>query len=138
MRSFAPSKKQFGHCPVDDGWFYDNGEQLPAGPGVSTPDTARRLMQVERVYGLDWHRFTDADWDQLTRIYASLPGWRPEATDIARWHAVHDDRDPHLAASVEPSGLHVSGALTADQWSQWDTHFRAVVLEAHLPRYECA
>ena len=47
--------------------FHDNLEATPID-GLSC------LVEVERVYGLDWDRFGEEDWRALTRIYEGLPG----------------------------------------------------------------
>jgi hypothetical protein len=114
-------------------WYYDNDEEPPAGD-----DDAETWLAVERIYGLDWHRFTPGDWDRLALIYPALPGRLPETPRTAQWFSTDQDTALHLWASVEPPGLQVVGILTAGLWRDWDTHFRHAVLAAGLPRYPCA
>lgn len=47
--------------------FYDNLEATPI-------DGLTCLVEVERVYGLEWDRFGKGHWDALARIYEGLPG----------------------------------------------------------------
>ncbi|MGW3091154.1 hypothetical protein [Streptomyces sp. NPDC001108] len=119
----------------EDGWYYDNGEELPGAPAA---DDVEHRVVVERVYGLAWRRFTPADWETLRQIYEGLPGWQPLSGDGARWFSPTEDRDPHLWASVEPSGLQVAGVLTRGLWREWDARFRHEVIGRDLPRYICA
>ncbi|MGP4048985.1 hypothetical protein [Streptomyces sp. 2A115] len=121
-------------------WYYDNGEELSLdlGPGVLAADVAMHWMAVERVYCLDWQRFTPANWDVLQRIYQDLPGWQPFSSDVARWFSLDEDRDLHLWASVEPSGLQVAGVLTLGMWHGWDTQFRRAITNHGLPHFPCA
>ncbi|MFB6990547.1 hypothetical protein [Streptomyces sp. NPDC056304] len=117
-------------------WYCDNGEELPPdlGPGVPAANVAMRWMAVDRVYCLDRHRFTPANWDALQRIYEDLPGWQPFSSDGPRWFSLDEDRDLHLWASVEPSGLQVAGVLTLGMWCGWDPQFRCAITNHDLPR----
>src|SRR5206468_793819 len=47
--------------------FCDNLEATPI-------DGLTCLVEVERVYGLDWDRFGESQWEALARIYKGLPG----------------------------------------------------------------
>lgn len=47
--------------------YYDNLEATPID-GVSC------MVEVERVYGLDWDRFDDRYWQGLARVDEELPG----------------------------------------------------------------
>ena len=49
--------------------FYDNLEATPI-------DGLTCLVEVERIYRLDWDRFDDDLWRGLARIYEGLPGAR--------------------------------------------------------------
>ena len=121
-------------------WYYDNGEHPSPilGSGILAGEVAKHRMAVERIYGLDWQRFTPADWDTLQRIYQGLPGWQPFSSDVARWFSLNEDRDLYLWASVEPSGLQVAGVLTQGMWQDWDTQFRRAITSHSLPRLTSA
>ncbi|MDB1090222.1 hypothetical protein PJ985_21960 [Streptomyces sp. ACA25] len=121
-------------------WYYDNGEELfpDVGSGVRAGDVAQHWMAVERIYGLDWQRFTPGDWDALQRINQSLPGWQHFSPDVARWFSLDEDSELHLWASVELSGLQVVGVLTQGMWQDWDTQFRRAITNHSLPRRACA
>src|SRR5215207_10978420 len=79
--------------------FYDNLEATPID-GLSC------LVEVERIYGLDWDRFGEEDWRALTRIYEGLPG-ALRSRDGPMWFGDDEYLPPFLRASVEPSGLRV-------------------------------
>lgn len=96
--------------------FSDNLEATPID-GLSC------LVEVERVYGLDWDRFGEDHWRGLSRIYEGLPGaLRP--SDGPMWFGDDEDVPPFLWASVEPPGLQVYGVLPEADWRAWDERFR--------------
>ncbi|MEV8454999.1 hypothetical protein AB0467_07750 [Streptomyces sp. NPDC052095] len=118
----------------EDGWYYDNAEEIPDTPAA---DDAERRLVVERVYGLAWRRFAPADRETLRQIHEGLPGWQPPSGDGARWSSPTEDRDPHPWASVEPPGLQVAGVLARGLWREGDARFRREVIRRNLPRYIC-
>jgi hypothetical protein len=91
-----------------------------------TPADPDRLLEVDRVYLLDWSAFTDADWAALGRAYERLPGWVTTGEGCPRWFGARDE-PPYLIASVEPPGLQISGVLSSRAWTAWDEAFRALV-----------
>ena len=97
--------------------FYDNLEATPID-GLSC------LVEVERVYGLDWGRFGEDQWRELARIYEGLPG-SLRLRDGPMWFGDDEDVPPFLGASVEPPGLQVYGVLPEADWRAWDERFRA-------------
>ena len=96
--------------------FHDNLEATPI-------DGLTCLVEVERIYGLDWDRFGEEDWRALTRIYEGLPG-ALGFRDGPMWFGDDEDLPPFLRASVEPSGLQVYGVLPEADWRAWDERFR--------------
>jgi hypothetical protein len=96
--------------------FYDNLEATPID-GLSC------LVEVERIYGLDWDRFDEDHWRGLTRIYEGLPG-AVRYHDVPWWFGDDEDVPPFLRASVEPTGLQVHGVLPEADWWAWDERFR--------------
>ena len=96
--------------------FYDNLEATPI-------DGLTCLVEVERVYGLDWDRFGEGHWDALARIYEGLPG-AMRLHDVPWWFGDDEDIPPYLWASVEPTGLQVYGVLPEADWGAWDQRFR--------------
>jgi hypothetical protein len=96
--------------------YYDNLEPTPID-GVSC------LVEVERVYGLDWDRFSENHWDRLARMYEELPGTMRQL-DVPWWFGDDEDVPPFLWASVEPTGLQVHGVLPEADWRAWDQQFR--------------
>lgn len=106
--------------------FYDIREPF------QDPDTTN----VERVYCLDWARFTEAHWDVLGRLYPTLPGWQGEPpTDVVpHWFGKDENKNPHLWVSVEPPGLHMGGILPTTDWLHWLSRFEPAI--ADLPSYD--
>jgi hypothetical protein len=96
--------------------FYDNLEATPID-GLSC------LVEVERVYGLDWERFVERHWQDLARIYERLPG-EVRFRVVPWWFGDDEDLPPFLWASVEPTGLQVRGILPEADWISWDERFR--------------
>ena len=90
---------------------------------VATPiDGLHCLVEVERVYGLDWGRFSEEDWRDLARIYEGLPG-SLHSGDGPMWFGDDEDLPPFLGASVGPPGLRVYGILPEADWRAWDERF---------------
>jgi hypothetical protein len=96
--------------------FHDNLEATPI-------DGLTCLVEVERVYGLDWGRFEEVHWATLARIYEGLPG-AVRDRDGPMWFGDDEDVPPYLRASVEPTGLQVHGVLPEADWHAWDERFR--------------
>ena len=88
--------------------FHDNLEATPHD-GLSC------LVEVERIYGLDWDRFGEEDWRALTRIYEGQPG-AYRLREGPMWFGDDEDLPPFLRASVEPPGLQVDGVLPEAEW----------------------
>jgi hypothetical protein len=96
--------------------FHDNLEPTPLD-GLSC------LVEVERIYDLDWARFDDSHRRELARIDEGLPGAAPER-DALSWFGDDEDVPPFLKASVVPNGLRVRGILPEADWCLWDERFR--------------
>lgn len=97
--------------------YYDNLEATPID-GVSC------LVEVERVYGLDWDRFGDRHCQGLARVYEGLPG-AVRLREVPWWFGDDEDVPPFLWASVVPPGLQVYGVLPEADWRAWDERFRS-------------
>jgi len=95
--------------------FYDN----PTGH-IAANDTS---VPVERVYGLRIEECTESQLRALDQLYRSLPGWIDYLDGIPHWFG-RTGTVPALSASVEPSGLIVSGTVPVGAWESWDTRFR--------------
>ncbi len=90
----------------------------------ATPmDGTSCLVEVERVYGLDWERFGEGDHEDLSRIYAALPGSSKDP-GMPTWFGDDEDLPPFLGAFREPAGLRVRGILPEADWWAWDARFR--------------
>ena len=96
--------------------FHDNLEATPI-------DGLTCLVEVERVYGLDWGRFGEDDWRDLASIYEGLPG-AVRDRDGPWWFGDDEDLPPFLRASAGPTGLRVHGVLPEADWRAWDGRFR--------------
>jgi hypothetical protein len=104
--------------------FYDN---LVA---ISEEDPS--MVEIERVYCVDFDAFADADWSRLVDIYRSLPGhYRMAQTPM--WFGDDEERLPFLWASVEPPGLQVYGVLPPTAWVEWDRAFMMALNASTLP-----
>ena len=103
--------------------FHNNLEPTPI-------DGLTCLVEVERVYGLDWDRFDDSHWEALARIYEGLPG-AVRHLDVPWWFGDDEDVPPFLRASAGPTGLQVCGVLPEADWWAWDERFRTMA--AGLP-----
>jgi hypothetical protein len=78
---------------------------------------------VDRVYCLQLSGFSDENWSDLSDIYSTLPGWSGESDDGCPCWFGTTRSTQFLVASVEPSGLHVSGSLPNDKLQQWHVAF---------------
>ena len=101
--------------------YHDNLE-------ATTIDGVSCLVEVERIYQLDWDRFEEAHWRELSRIYAGLPGAMPPR-DATSWFGDDEDVPPFLSASVASPGLQVYGILPEADWWAWDERFRTEIAE---------
>ncbi len=88
------------------------------------------LHAIDRTYTLDMTQMTDARWTALDRVYRALPGFvgYPLPDQCPVWFGPVPDaeqmaRIPYLWASVEPSGLHIVGYLSASVWAVWEAQF---------------
>jgi hypothetical protein len=105
--------------------FYDNNTDHIPVTGSN--------MAVERVYCIRVDNFTEAQSQRLVEIYRSLPGWVDFLEGIPCWFGTHGST-PSLSASVEPSGLIVSGTTPTGAWSEWDSSFQRQIAE--FPKFE--
>lgn len=96
--------------------FRDNLEATPID-GLSC------LVEVDRVYQLDWDRFEEGDRTILNQIYEGLPGGL-QGRDGPWWFGDDEDVPPFLKASQVPAGLRVVGVLPEADWNAWDARFR--------------
>lgn len=96
--------------------YYDNPTSLSAPAG---------LVPVERVYALRFAEFSEVEWQQLLRLFETLPAWQGEGEHGCSCWFGRSEKTPYLLASVEPSGLLVTGVLGEKEWEQWHTLFFA-------------
>jgi GNAT superfamily N-acetyltransferase len=104
--------------------FYDNG----------SPHRPHGDVEADRVYGID-HDMTGTQWQRLDEIYRTLPGFS-ETLGSSVWFGAEGDPAGWLVASVEPSGLHVSGRLPAAAWQSWTAAFQVAIDRTDFPRID--
>jgi hypothetical protein len=106
--------------------FYDNQEVEHNDSGV---------LDIDRVYCLDFNNFTKDDWSVLGGIYSKLPNQIIE-NNIGQqmWFGIEDSSEFYLWASAEPSGLQVVGDLREHDWKQWEKLFHDRI--EHFPFFE--
>lgn len=103
--------------------FHDEFEVAPI-------DGLTCMVEVDRVYSLDWTGFSDADRSDLEVVFGELP--HPDHDDSGLfWFGGDEDVPPFLRAFPEPGGLRVRGILPEADWRNWDARFQASA--ARLP-----
>jgi hypothetical protein len=103
----------------------------------ATPiDDLTCLVEVERIYCLDWDRFDENHWRELSLIYENLPA-ALRVQDAPMWFGDDEDLPPFLSAMVVPPGLQIHGILPEADWWTWDQQFRAAAagLPCRVARY---
>ena len=95
------------------------------------------LIDVTKTYTIHYGTMTDAQWNALAAVYATLPdflGYSAHDSCPAWFGWPPDDGGraggAYLSASVEPGGLLVCGALSPDVWAAWDSTFMAAASRA--------
>jgi hypothetical protein len=101
---------------VTDSIFYDNLTVEPASSGS---------VAVNRVYCLHFSAFSDNEWNCLADAYERLPSWKGVEDGCPCWFGFTESPS-FLTASVEPSGLQVTGQVTSTELQQWHSAFLAV------------
>lgn len=59
------------------------------------------------------------EWDKVEKVFKELDGWMNHAVN-ACWYGEEGD-ERYIEASVEPSGLLLSGKIEDDLWTSWLT-----------------
>jgi hypothetical protein len=85
--------------------FYDYAMEEPTG----------EIVTIGRMYCLLINSFTPSDWEKLRNIYRPLPHFI-EDTALPSWFGANTDSEFHLIASVEPSGIEITGFLPLADW----------------------
>ncbi|SFB31112.1 hypothetical protein [Clostridium frigidicarnis] len=88
--------------------YYDNS--------IIKADEKGRVF-IDRIYCLDFHKFNDDLWNKLGHVYNSLP-YRID-TSFPNWYGIEGESESYLWASVESSGLQISGELKEVEWNAW-------------------
>jgi len=103
--------------------YYDNNDLSPAG-----------TVDIDRVYCLRFNEFTEQHWATLGQIYTALPGWiGPGLDNCPCWFGASVGQ-PYIVASVEPSGLQITGTLPRGDFDRWHDTFLPRLTE--LPTFD--
>ena len=62
---------------------------------------------------------SDSDWKKVSTVYKQMDGWI-DGYDHPYWFGTEED-DLYISASVEPSGLLLSGKVDEGIWISWVT-----------------
>jgi hypothetical protein len=63
------------------------------------------------------HEQSPEDWNAVTKVYKSMPGWFPTA-DLPRWYGTEDEAK-YIWASVEPGGVVFEAMMAPKLWDAW-------------------
>ncbi|MED4533263.1 hypothetical protein ABET51_00050 [Metabacillus fastidiosus] len=108
--------------------FYDNNEIQP---------NEMNSVFIDRVYCLDFHKFTELTWGHLGQVYLSLPNCISKENQLPMWFGEEEISPVYLYASVEPSGLQIIGELTLEQWKSWEHIFHEKLSDSPFPFFPC-
>ncbi len=97
-------------------YYYDNSNIEP---------DENNIVFIDRIYGLEFNQFNESLWNKLMKVYASLPN-HIEAS-MPCWYGIEGKDEIYLWASVEPSGLQVSGVLHYSDWEKWESKFNSAL-----------
>ena len=93
-------------------WYYD---AQPIDPDDS-------VIDIDRIYCLDWDAWTAEHRVALEAIYPELPGWVGYDNGPC-WFGFESTDDLFLWASMEPPGLQVAGVVNRADWRAWHEAF---------------
>lgn len=88
------------------------------------------LVRVGGTYTVYTGRLNEAQLAELGAILLVLPGAQSGSMSFFA-----TAESAGLEASFEPSGITVSGEVSASEWKAWDFAFRSAVEVAKLPRF---
>lgn len=91
-------------------------------------------IRIDRVYCLDFSKFSGDTWEDLAVIYTKLPK-QIKSNTVSGWFGEEEKSVNYLYASVEPSGLQIVGVLSSDDWFSWEAVFNEKIRD--LPFFEC-
>ncbi|ERI91038.1 hypothetical protein HMPREF1982_03403 [Clostridiales bacterium oral taxon 876 str. F0540] len=95
--------------------YYDNNEIEYNEFGV---------LNIDRVYCLDFNNFSNDDWSVLADIYRKLPNQIIlDNMEQQMWFGTEGGSEFYLWSSVEPSGLQIVGHLREHDWKHWEKLF---------------
>lgn len=82
---------------------------------------------MEHVINLNIHYSAPKEiWNKIGEVYSSMPYWDAES-DSPHWtNAENID----VYASVEPSGIEISGSMPKDVWEEWYASLKNRLTEA--------
>ena len=71
-----------------------------------------------------WYYLPDEEWNKISNLYESMPGWIGYKNGVPYWFGQEDD-DIFITASVEPSGLSFYAQLNKSDWNSWIEIFKS-------------
>ena len=71
---------------------------------------------------------SEQEWEKVSAVYKSMGGWL-DNTEQAYWYGTEEDNE-YIYASVEPSGLVISGKVNEMMWLGWVTKICAKLSHA--------
>lgn len=66
-------------------------------------------------------------WDKVGSIYEALEGW--VGYDCGAYWFSFDEREKHVTASVEPSGIHFTALMEEREWNLWVATVKRIATE---------
>lgn len=86
------------------------------------------IVEFERVYMVDENKFNSETYEELRKVYESLPHFIGNSTYLPCWYGDEEKGDKHfLSVSFELSGLQFWGKLPVRDFLQWETKFNKLI-----------
>lgn len=76
-----------------------------------------------------WYYLPEEEWNKITHLYESMPGWLGYKNGVPYWFGQEDD-DLFITASIEPSGLSFYAQLNHSDWNSWIQRFKVEATKA--------
>jgi len=96
-------------------------------PRVSHPNRELKKMELSITLNLP-NNLSEQEWEEVSAVYKSMDGWL-DNNEQAYWYGTEEDSE-FISASVEPSGLVISGKVNQIIWLAWCTKLCAKLSHA--------
>ncbi len=81
------------------------------------------IVELEKVYMVDENKFNSGTYEELGKVYKSLPHYIGNSTYLPCWYGDEEKGDKYfLSVSFELSGLQFWGKLPILDFLQWETN----------------